>query len=145
MIWVGFVFGYFFCYFGCLRCGRRRWRHLVPELSDFGAVSITINFFGFIKKQPGVVMIKAYFEEPLVFLLWVSAILSSFLVMMRNDGGHKQQGGGGRTNGFIPSSFRAISSYLRIVSSGASTVAKSAASVASSIVDRDDDASHDQV
>ncbi|MCH98689.1 autophagy-related protein 18f-like [Trifolium medium] len=76
---------------------------------------------------------------------------------MRNDG-HKQQllhhpggvgvgvgGGGGRTNGFIPSSFRAISSYLRIVSSGASTVARSAASVASSIVDRDDVADHDQV
>ncbi|PON61475.1 Breast carcinoma amplified sequence [Parasponia andersonii] len=93
-------------------------------------------------------MIKAsYFEEPLAFHWWVSAILSSFLLAMRNDGGHKQQGGGGgRSNGFIPSSFRAISSYWRIVSSGASTVAKSAAaSVASSIVDRDDDASHDQV
>ncbi|XP_062077818.1 autophagy-related protein 18f [Humulus lupulus] len=90
-------------------------------------------------------MIKAYFEEPLVFLLWVSSvILKFFLLAMRNDGGQKQQGGG-RTNGFIPSSFRALSSYLRIVSSGASTVAKSAASVASSIVDRDDDASHDQV
>lgn len=71
---------------------------------------------------------------------------------MKNDG-QKQQvlhqgvvgGGGGRTNGFIPSSFRAISSYLRIVSNGASTVARSAASVASSIVDRDDDADHDQV
>ena len=90
-------------------------------------------------------MIKAYFEEPLVFLLWVSSvILKYFLLAMRNDGGQKQQGGG-RTNGFIPSSFRALSSYLRIVSSGASTVAKSAASVASSIVDRDDDAGHDQV
>nr|XP_027187641.1 autophagy-related protein 18f isoform X2 [Cicer arietinum] len=53
--------------------------------------------------------------------------------------------GGGKTNGFIPSSFRAISSYLRIVSSGASTVARSAASVASSIVDRDDVSDHDQV
>ncbi|GMH05703.1 hypothetical protein Nepgr_007543 [Nepenthes gracilis] len=69
---------------------------------------------------------------------------------MRNDG-HKQQGGVAgavRANGFIPSSFRAISSYLRIVSSGASTVAssvRSAASAASSIVDRDDDAHHDQV
>lgn len=76
---------------------------------------------------------------------------------MRNDG-QKQQllqqggvgvgvvgGGGGRTNGFLPNSFRAISSYLRIVSSGASTVARSAASVASSIVDRDDVADHDQV
>ncbi|KAJ6727963.1 AUTOPHAGY-RELATED PROTEIN 18F [Salix koriyanagi] len=47
-------------------------------------------------------------------------------------------------NGFLPSSFRAISSYLRIVSSGASTVARSAASAAQSIVDRDDDANHDQ-
>jgi hypothetical protein len=77
---------------------------------------------------------------------------------MRNDGSKQQLlhhqggvgvgvgvGGGGRTNGFIPSSFRAISSYLRIVSSGASTVARSAASVASSIVDRDDVADHDQV
>ncbi|KAF4395901.1 hypothetical protein G4B88_028071 [Cannabis sativa] len=89
-------------------------------------------------------MIKTYFEEPLVFLLWVSSVIfKSFLLAMRNDGGQKQQGGS-RTNGFIPSSFRAISSYLRIVSSGASTVAKSAASVASSIVDRDDDAAHDQ-
>ncbi|XP_050217930.1 autophagy-related protein 18f [Mercurialis annua] len=41
--------------------------------------------------------------------------------------------------------FRAISSYLRIVSSGASTVARSAASVAQSIVDRDDDGGSDQV
>ncbi|WJX73496.1 hypothetical protein P8452_57270 [Trifolium repens] len=75
---------------------------------------------------------------------------------MRNDGSKQQLlhhqggvgvgvGGGGRTNGFIPSSFRAISSYLRIVSSGASTVVRSAASVASSIVDRDDVADHDQV
>lgn len=74
---------------------------------------------------------------------------------MRNDGQKQQllqQGGvgigvvgGGRTNGFLPTSFRAISSYLRIVSSGASTVARSAASVASSIVDRDDVADHDQV
>ncbi|KAF2314238.1 hypothetical protein GH714_024398 [Hevea brasiliensis] len=48
-------------------------------------------------------------------------------------------------NGFLPSSFRAISSYLRIVSSGASTVARSAASVAQSIVDRDGDGNNDQV
>ena len=67
---------------------------------------------------------------------------------MMNDGGQKQHGGVPRhakTNGFIPSSFRALSSYLRIVSSGASTVARSAVSVASSIVDRDDDTNHDQV
>ncbi|THG11938.1 hypothetical protein TEA_028335 [Camellia sinensis var. sinensis] len=70
---------------------------------------------------------------------------------MRNDG-KKPQGlvpRPGRTNGLIPTSFRALSSYLRIVSSGASTVAstvKSAASAASAIVDRDNnDASHDQV
>ncbi|KAL5548243.1 hypothetical protein UlMin_003474 [Ulmus minor] len=67
---------------------------------------------------------------------------------MRNDGGQKHQGGvprPGRTNGFIPNSFRAISSYLKIVSSGASTVARSAASVASSIVEKDDVANQDQV
>uniref|UniRef100_A0A5B7B0J8 Uncharacterized protein n=1 Tax=Davidia involucrata TaxID=16924 RepID=A0A5B7B0J8_DAVIN len=69
---------------------------------------------------------------------------------MGNDG-KKPQGGvprPGRTNGFIPTSFRALSSYLRIVSSGASTVAstvRSAASAASAIVDRDNDASHEQV
>ncbi|GAB2215842.1 hypothetical protein Droror1_Dr00020246 [Drosera rotundifolia] len=63
---------------------------------------------------------------------------------MRND----VKGGVGRANGFIPSSFRAFSSYLKIVSSGASTVAssvRSAASAASAIVDRDDDARRDQV
>lgn len=93
-------------------------------------------------------MIKAVFEEPAVFVIWVLARLISLLLGMRNDGGQKQQGGvprPARTNNFIPNSFRAISSYLRIVSSGASTVARSAASVASSIVDRDDDTNHDQV
>ncbi|KAL6199304.1 hypothetical protein ACLB2K_029088 [Fragaria x ananassa] len=64
-----------------------------------------------------------------------------------NDGG--RNGGGvsrhGKANGFIPSSFRALSSYLRIVSSGASTVARSAVSAASSVVERDEDANHDQV
>ncbi|KOM43850.1 hypothetical protein LR48_Vigan05g145500 [Vigna angularis] len=69
---------------------------------------------------------------------------------MRNDAQKQQllhQGnGGGKTSGFIPSSFRALSSYLRIVSSGASTVARSAASVvASSVVDRDDVPDHDKV
>ncbi|KAE9588600.1 putative transcription factor WD40-like family [Lupinus albus] len=61
---------------------------------------------------------------------------------MKNDGQKQQllhQRGGGKTNGFIPNSFRTISSCLRIVSSGASMVARSAASVASSIVDKDDD------
>lgn len=68
---------------------------------------------------------------------------------MRKDEQKQHQGGAitgsGRPNGLIPISFRAISSYLRIVSSGASTVARSAASVASSIVDRDGDADRDQV
>ncbi|CAN1325821.1 Autophagy-related protein 18f [Linum perenne] len=56
-----------------------------------------------------------------------------------NNGGdgqqqHKNTLRRGNSGGFLPSSFRAISSYLRIVSSGASTVAKSAASAAHSIV-----------
>ena len=58
---------------------------------------------------------------------------------MRNDG-QKQ-----RANGFIPSSFRALSSYFGIVSSGASSVASTVRSAASSIVDRDEDARYDQV
>ncbi|KAL0320759.1 UNVERIFIED_CONTAM: hypothetical protein Sradi_5337400 [Sesamum radiatum] len=74
---------------------------------------------------------------------------------MRNDG--QKSGGGGAlvprpgrgNNGIIPSSFKALSSYLRVVSSGASTVAstvRSAASAASSaIVERDGDSNHDQV
>ncbi|KAG6689534.1 hypothetical protein I3842_11G180400 [Carya illinoinensis] len=93
-------------------------------------------------------MIKEAIGETEIFVFWVLAILLSLVLGMRNDGQKQQQGGvprPGRPNGFIPSSFRAISSYLRIVSSGASTVARSAASVASSIVDRDDDANHDQV
>ncbi|CAN6560791.1 unnamed protein product [Malus baccata var. baccata] len=94
-------------------------------------------------------MIKAVFEESSVFVIWVLTSLISLVLGMRNDGGQKQQRGGvprpARSNSFIPNSFRAISSYLRIVSSGASTVARSAASVASSIVDRDDDTNHDQV
>jgi hypothetical protein len=88
-------------------------------------------------------------ESAAVFLIWVLLGLIARVVLgMMNDGGQKQQGGVSRhakTNGFIPSSFRALSSYLRIVSSGASTVARSAVSVASSIVDRDDDTNHDQV
>ncbi|XP_043705024.1 autophagy-related protein 18f-like isoform X2 [Telopea speciosissima] len=70
---------------------------------------------------------------------------------MRNDG-QKSKGvvpRSGRSTGFIPSSFRTISSYWRIVSSGASTAASTVrsagASVASSIVDRDGDANRDQV
>ncbi|KAJ7981618.1 Autophagy-related protein like [Quillaja saponaria] len=93
-------------------------------------------------------MIKGDFEESVILVFWVVAIFISLILGMRNDGQKQQQGGvprSNRTNGFIPSSFKAISSYLKIVSSGASTVARSAASVASSIVDRDEDANHDQV
>ncbi|KAL0302074.1 UNVERIFIED_CONTAM: Autophagy-related protein 18f [Sesamum radiatum] len=74
---------------------------------------------------------------------------------MRNDGQKSGDGGalvprpGRGSNGIIPNSFKALSSYLRVVSSGASTVAstvRSAASAASSaIVERDGDANHDQV
>ncbi|CAK9176262.1 unnamed protein product [Ilex paraguariensis] len=66
---------------------------------------------------------------------------------MRNDG-QKPQGGvprPGRNNGLVNSSFRALSSYLKIVQSGASTVVRSAVSAASTIADRDSDNSHDQV
>lgn len=70
-------------------------------------------------------------------------VISLVLGMKSNEG--KKSPRNGLANRFIPSSFRAISSYIRIVSSGASTVAKSAASVASSFVDRDGDSSHDQV
>ncbi|XP_011097925.1 autophagy-related protein 18f [Sesamum indicum] len=74
---------------------------------------------------------------------------------MRNDGQKSGDGGalvprpGRGNNGIIPNSFKALSSYLRVVSSGASTVAstvRSAASAASSaIVERDGDTYHDQV
>lgn len=99
---------------------------------------------------------------PNLLLLWLAVIFISLVFGMSRNDDQKQQhlhqgdgagsgsGNGGKTNsnsnGFIPSSFRALSGYLRIVSSGASTVARSAAaSVASSIVDRDDDADRDQV
>ncbi|MFS7963490.1 putative transcription factor WD40-like family [Helianthus anomalus] len=65
---------------------------------------------------------------------------------MRKIDQKQRYGGGG--NGFIPSSFRSLSSYLRIVQSGASTVAstvRSAASSASTNVERDTDAVPDQV
>lgn len=69
---------------------------------------------------------------------------------MKNDGQRLLGGGtrsGARSNGFF--SRRTISSYLRIVSSGASAVASTVrstgASVASSIVDREDHAGCDQV
>ncbi|XP_047174286.1 autophagy-related protein 18f-like [Vigna umbellata] len=95
-------------------------------------------------------MIEGEFGESLIFVLWLGSILVYLVMGMRNDAQKQQllhQGnGGGKTSGFIPSSFRALSSYLRIVSSGASTVARSAASVvASSVVDRDDFPDHDKV
>lgn len=72
---------------------------------------------------------------------------------MRNDS--QKSGDGGAlvprarvNNGIIPNSFKAFSSYLKYVSSGASTVAstvRSAASAASAIVERDGDTNHDQV
>ncbi|XP_076948314.1 autophagy-related protein 18f-like isoform X2 [Bidens hawaiensis] len=70
--------------------------------------------------------------------------------MRRIDQKQRYGGGGsgriGGNNGFIPSSFRSLSSYLRIVSSGASTVASTVRSAASAaIVDRDSDAVPDQV
>ncbi|KAE8680196.1 autophagy-related protein 18f-like isoform X3 [Hibiscus syriacus] len=67
---------------------------------------------------------------------------------MRNGGdgpGQSKTQVGGVVSRSARSSFRAISSYLRIVSSGASTVARSAVSVASSIVDREDVSEYDQV
>lgn len=65
---------------------------------------------------------------------------------MRNDGVKSQK----PVNGFLPTSFRTLSGYLRTVSSGASSVASSVrsagASVASSLVDKDGgDANCDQV
>lgn len=70
-------------------------------------------------------------------------VISLVLGMKSNDGQKSSRNGLG--NGFIPSSFRTISSCIRIISSGASTVARSAASVASSFVDRDNDSRQDQV
>ncbi|XP_047340803.1 autophagy-related protein 18f isoform X2 [Impatiens glandulifera] len=73
---------------------------------------------------------------------------------MRKDDGQIAQGGGGgasrpgRSNGFLPTSLRSLSSYLRIVNSGASSVASTVRTAASAIVDRDnnnnDDATQDQ-
>ncbi|XP_042060152.1 autophagy-related protein 18f-like isoform X1 [Salvia splendens] len=71
---------------------------------------------------------------------------------MRNDSQKSGDGGSvvprGRVNNGLLPNFRTFSSYLKIVSSGASTVAstvRSAASAASAIVERDGDTNHDQV
>ncbi|KAJ9182739.1 hypothetical protein P3X46_006698 [Hevea brasiliensis] len=96
-------------------------------------------------------MLKAEIGESgiLVIGVFIAFVFWTIGTIMRNssDGQHQQKKNSqGRPNsGFLPSSFRTISSYLRIVSSGASTVAKSAASVAQSIVDKDVDGNNDQV
>ncbi|KAH7544300.1 hypothetical protein JRO89_XS15G0144400 [Xanthoceras sorbifolium] len=82
-------------------------------------------------------------EINFAFWVFVNFIARLFFGMRNSTDGKKAQNGVGSRSSKSP--FRAISSYLRIVSSGASTVARSAVSVASSIVDRDDDSSHDQV
>ncbi|KAF5728368.1 autophagy-related protein 18f [Tripterygium wilfordii] len=97
-------------------------------------------------------MLRREIGESAIIFVWVLCTLIAWaLGVMRNSSDAQKQLGGavvprpGRAgNGIIPK-FRAISSYLRIVSSGASTVAKSAASAAASIVDKIDDANHDQV
>ncbi|EOY12608.1 Autophagy 18 F isoform 5, partial [Theobroma cacao] len=86
-----------------------------------------------------------------ILIIWVVSILGLLnwvFEIMRNSGdgqGQSKMQGGGVVSRSARSSFRAISSYLRIVSSGASNVARSAVSVASSIVDREDDSGCDQV
>lgn len=94
-------------------------------------------------------MLKGEIGEPEIVAIWVFVAFVFWVLgtIMRNssDGQQLKNSQGRANNGFLPSSFRAISSYLRIVSSGASTVARSAASVAQSIVDRDDDGNNDQV
>ncbi|KAJ8763665.1 hypothetical protein K2173_003137 [Erythroxylum novogranatense] len=97
-------------------------------------------------------MLQVEIGESGILAIWVLVAFVFWVLgtIMKNSSDVKQQqhnkNSHGRVNsGFLPSSFRAISSYLRIVSSGASNVAKSAASVAQSIVDRDDDANHNQV
>lgn len=105
------------------------------------------NFWGLQKKQPGV-MIRVEFGELVILVFWALGILLTLILGMRNDGALKQQGTvarSGRAHEFISSSFRAFSSYMKIVSAGASTVARSAASVASSLVDKDEEANGFQV
>ena len=105
------------------------------------------NCWGLKKKQPGV-MIRVESEELVILVFWVLGVLFTLILGMRNDGALKQQGSvarSGRAHGFISSSFRAFSSYMKNVSSGASTVARSAASVASSLVDKDGEAKGSQV
>lgn len=105
------------------------------------------NCWGLKKKQPGV-MIRVDVGEFVILVFWVLGILLTLVLGMRNDEALKQQGTvarSGRAHEFLSSSFRAFSSYMKIVSAGASTVARSAASVASSLVDKDDEANGFQV
>lgn len=93
-------------------------------------------------------MIKVDVGELVILVFWVLAIFLTLILGMRNDGTLKQQGTvarSGRAHEFLSTSFRAFSSYMKIVSAGASTVARSAASVASSLVDKDDEANASQV
>lgn len=91
-------------------------------------------------------MLGGEIGEP-VFLFWIFGLVIFVVIgtMKNSSDGQQRAQGGGVVSRSARSSFRAISSYLRIVSAGASTVARSAVSVASSIVDREDDSSHDQV
>ncbi|KAE8637215.1 hypothetical protein CSA_021118 [Cucumis sativus] len=93
-------------------------------------------------------MIKVDVGELVILVFWVLAIFLTLILGMRNDGTLKQQGTvarSGRAHEFLSTSFRAFSSYMKIVSAGASTVARSAASVASSLVDKDDEANASQL
>lgn len=88
------------------------------------------------------------------FALWV-IFLWVFHLDMKND--CQRRGGvgvdtealvprsGRSNNGIIPHSFKSLSSYLKFVSSGASTVAASMRSATSSVGERDSETSHDQV
>lgn len=72
---------------------------------------------------------------------------------MRNDsqksGGVSVPGGMLRSdrgnNGIIPTSIKSLSSYWRVVSSGASSVASTVRSAASAMVDKDGESPQDQV
>ena len=115
------------------------------EACDLRLLIGAVSFCGFLKETAWVMIRGLGFGESQALHFLLGLLLSLFLCVlgMRNNDGPKPHSG--RTNGFIPTSFRTISGYLRIVSSGASTVASTVRSAASSIVDRDDDASHDQV
>ncbi|KAG9159585.1 hypothetical protein Leryth_013567 [Lithospermum erythrorhizon] len=71
--------------------------------------------------------------------------LQKQMVVKEGNNGSVARAGRGNNNGLIPSSFRTLSGYLRVLSSGASTVVRSAASAASAIVERESESSHDQV